>query len=219
MFVQPITDLMTSAFGNVWNKYVSNAPGVWDQMYNRNYSNKMDSEDQQARNYMLGGILSSSSIARPRVLDVGCGNGALLKIIGPQDVEYLGLDVSTKAVEAARRKWAETYPDTKFEVGDFSSLQTSQKFDFVIFNEVLYYFPLEAVESTLRKAQGLLDERGEVLISMSANPKARWIWRRCLNVLEPRFELYVASGRWRAWRVKAFHRHSKRDLPVAVVAG
>jgi 2-polyprenyl-3-methyl-5-hydroxy-6-metoxy-1,4-benzoquinol methylase len=209
MLVQPITNLMTSAFGNVWNKYFQNNPDVWDRMYQRDYSRKLDSDGQQARNFVLAGIIHSSGIACPRVLDVGCGNGSLLRLMGRQPIEYFGLDLSTTAIEEARDKWANKYPNAEFEVADFRSLSSSdprlsEKFDFVVFNEVLYYFPLEDIEGVLENARSHLAPKGEILISMSENPKAQIIWRRCLTKLAVLFEHYVQSGMFTAWKVKAF---------------
>lgn len=209
MFVQPIANLVTSAFGNVWNKYFQNNPGVWDRMYQRDYSRKLDSDGQQARNFVLAGIIHSSGITCPRVLDVGCGNGSLLRLMGRHPIEYFGLDLSTTAIEEARDKWADKYPSAQFEVADFRTLSTAdprvgRKFDFVVFNEVLYYFPLEDIELVLMNARSFLATKGEILISMSENPKAQIIWRRCLTKLTVLFEHYVQSGMFTAWKVKAF---------------
>jgi 2-polyprenyl-3-methyl-5-hydroxy-6-metoxy-1,4-benzoquinol methylase len=206
MNAQPIANLVTSAFGNVWNKYVSNTAEVWDNMYEHKYAEKMDSSRQQARNYILAGIITSGGIPNPHVLDVGCGNGALLKVLRNQPSVYTGLDLSKQAIFQAQEDLSWT--NSNFAVCDFRDFESDSGFDFIVLNEVLYYFPLDEVQSILAKAQRLLSPRGEVLISMSTNPKARWVWKRCLSYLEPRFELYVRSGSWNSWRLKAFSKQT-----------
>lgn len=218
MSVHPFTQLMTSAFGNVWNKYISNAPSVWDRMYDQAYADKLDSQKQQARNYMLGGIVSSCELPKPRVLDVGCGNGSLLKVLGIQNVDYFGIDVSKSAIDAARARWSHAGFSLRFEVMDFSNWAGEEKFDFVIFNEVLYYFPLGSIENTMANAGKTLTTNGQVLVSMSTNPKARWIWKRCANVLDTKYELFVKSGPWTSWRVKAFEKAATSATEVSYLS-
>lgn len=53
------------------------------------------------------------------VFDLGCGTGLLLEYIGVSSGRYLGIDISEKMVEQARRK----FPRHSFEVCDFNRLR------------------------------------------------------------------------------------------------
>ncbi len=54
---------------------------------------------------------------RPRVLDIGCGNGALLSLLAPRIGLGLGLDASAQMIERARRRGAH-HPHLRFETSE-----------------------------------------------------------------------------------------------------
>ncbi len=54
---------------------------------------------------------------RPRVLDLGCGNGSLLALLAPQIDEGLGVDASAGMIEHARHRCA-ALPNLRLEVID-----------------------------------------------------------------------------------------------------
>jgi 2-polyprenyl-3-methyl-5-hydroxy-6-metoxy-1,4-benzoquinol methylase len=55
--------------------------------------------------------LSKASSRRPRVLDVGCGNGALCGELLARGCDVVGIDLSVSGIEIARR----THPSGRFE--------------------------------------------------------------------------------------------------------
>lgn len=54
---------------------------------------------------------------RPRVLDIGCGNGSLLALLAPRIEQGVGVDASAGMIERARPRSAE-HPQLRFEVID-----------------------------------------------------------------------------------------------------
>lgn len=56
-------------------------------------------------------VLSQASSKRPRVLDVGCGNGALCGELLARGCDVVGIDLSVSGIEIARR----THPSGRFE--------------------------------------------------------------------------------------------------------
>ena len=60
---------------------------------------------------LLRPVLSQTSNRRPRVLDVGCGNGALCGDLLAQGCNVVGIDLSVSGIEIARR----THPSGRFE--------------------------------------------------------------------------------------------------------
>lgn len=52
----------------------------------------------------LGGELDRLPVARPRVLDLGCGTGSLLRALAPRIGESVGVDVSTGMIEEAQKR-------------------------------------------------------------------------------------------------------------------
>ncbi|CAD6559874.1 Ubiquinone biosynthesis O-methyltransferase, mitochondrial [Paraburkholderia kirstenboschensis] len=72
-----------------------------------------------------------------RVLDVGCGTGILARwLSGAAISSYLGIDLSEAAIEKARQS---NIQGAEFAVADGTAFKTSQLFDVIVFNEVLYY--------------------------------------------------------------------------------
>ncbi len=65
------------------------------------------------------------------VIEIGCGTGDLLAALNPK--RGLGIDISPKMVELARRQ----FPDLQFEVGDLEDLQIEEKFDYVVLVETI----------------------------------------------------------------------------------
>lgn len=53
-----------------------------------------------------------------KILDLGCGNGRLLKVIQGKNIDYIGADQSEGLIEIAKRK----YPEAKFQAVDAFNL-------------------------------------------------------------------------------------------------
>ena len=72
-----------------------------------------------------------------RILDLGCGTGALTAEIAARGADILGLDRSEEMIAQARKK----YPELKFEVADARTLKFQAEFDAVFSNAVLHWIP------------------------------------------------------------------------------
>jgi trans-aconitate methyltransferase len=75
--------------------------------------------------------------AGERILDLGCGTGALTAEIAERGVEVLGVDRSEEMISQARRK----FPALKFEALDARELRFNAEFDAVFSNAVLHWIP------------------------------------------------------------------------------
>ena len=65
------------------------------------------------------------------VIEIGCGTGDLLAALNPK--RGLGIDISPKMIEVARKK----FPHLEFKTGDFEDLQIEKKFDYVVSVETI----------------------------------------------------------------------------------
>ncbi|MBU1148594.1 class I SAM-dependent methyltransferase [Patescibacteria group bacterium] len=73
-----------------------------------------------------------------KALDAGCGNGRLYDSLQELDIEYQGVDISSKLIDKAKNK----YPEAKFEVGDILSLPfADQQFDVLLSIATLHHVP------------------------------------------------------------------------------
>jgi trans-aconitate methyltransferase len=75
--------------------------------------------------------------AAERVLDLGCGTGALTAQIARTGASVVGLDASPEMIEAARQR----EPSLAFVVGDGQSLPYAGEFDAVFSNAALHWMP------------------------------------------------------------------------------
>ena len=70
-----------------------------------------------------------------KVLDIGCGNGALTFEIAKKAKKVVGIDLDEKNIKIARKKyWA---PNIEYLVGDATKDCPDQKFDVIILSNVL----------------------------------------------------------------------------------
>jgi hypothetical protein len=85
----------------------------------------------------LAGIVRTRFSLRPgmKLLEVGCGAGALLWPLRGEGLELLGVDYSASLIEHTRR----AIPEATFAVAEASSLPFTA--DAVVVNSVFHYFP------------------------------------------------------------------------------
>ncbi len=109
-----------------------------------------------------------------RVLDVGCGTGILARwLSGAAISSYLGIDLSEAAIEKARQS---NIQGAEFAVADVTAFKTSQPFDVIVFNEVLYY--LRNPEEYLRRFARYLAPGGILVVSMWHHADGVRTWKR-----------------------------------------
>jgi 2-polyprenyl-3-methyl-5-hydroxy-6-metoxy-1,4-benzoquinol methylase len=116
------------------------------------------------------------------MLDVGCGEGLILNFCGREWlVHYSGLDISQSGLDKIKH----LLPTDRLICSALEEFSTEQRFDVILFNEVLYY--TADPQSHLEKFRNYLNPGGVFLISTSKN--SGWF---------PRNNLSIKSV-WRHW--------------------
>jgi SAM-dependent methyltransferase len=110
----------------------------------------------------------------PKVLDVGCAGGTLAGEL-PPSVQYLGIDASESAIEAAQSLWGGD--DILFEARDIREFDPVGDWDAIVFSEVLSYLAAHEAIAEVRRYARALSPDGVVAISMKNDGKSRAIWR------------------------------------------
>jgi len=109
----------------------------WDSVYEAGSPAPWDIGRPQAAFVRLAdaGLLSG------RVLDAGCGSGEQTLLAAARGADAVGVDVSPRAIEQARRKAAERGLTARFEVADALSLgELGLTFDTVIDSGLFHVF-------------------------------------------------------------------------------
>lgn len=108
-------------------------------------------------------VRESLSLAGARVLDVGCGNGALVRTMAREGAQVTGLEITESQLARARAEppiagecyhvgRAEALP---FEAGDF---------DTVVFFNSLHHVPVEVQDKALAEAARVLESGGHLFV-------------------------------------------------------
>ena len=145
-----------------WNEEYSK--GKWDYLL----SHRIDE-----KNKLITDMIFANS-KNPSILDVGCGNGALIQLINEKDFNYyLGVDKSETALIQFNKK-LEKVKNIELIASEIDEVNFKHKFDCVIFNEVLYY--LNRPINTLRKILNHVNKDSIIIISMTVNENNEKIW-------------------------------------------
>jgi ubiquinone/menaquinone biosynthesis C-methylase UbiE len=128
----------------------------------------------------LARIVGGEVPAGARVLDVGCGTGALLDAVQP--AYGVGVDLSPAMVRLAR----ERFPRLQFRVGDAEALAPGEVFDWVMMVDLLEH--VADPRSVLISARRACHAESRVIV-VTPNPA----WHSILSVAE-RLGLKMPEG-------------------------
>ena len=97
-----------------------------------------------------------------RALEVGCSFGVFTTMLAPLCDEVRAVDVSEKAVAAARNRLA-GFPHARVERRRLPEQTPEGPFDLIVVSEVLYYWPKEVMLAALRRFEEVLAPGGVLL--------------------------------------------------------
>ena len=135
---------------------------------NKNDYNLIAADFSRTRDFDkdLKGLTSFLS-AGERVLDIGCGNGRLLKLIGNKGLDYTGIDISEQIIKIAQEK----YPGQKFQIFDGRHIPFSDGyFDKIFAIRVFHHLPSEKIRlEFLKEIKRTLKPGGLLILTV-------WSW-------------------------------------------
>ena len=91
------------------------------------------------------------------ILDLGCGNGALSKVLHDKGYIVKGLDASNDLLNIARKN----YPDIEFILADATSFSIPEPVDVVFSNAVFHWIDKERQQDMLKCIYDALKENGQ----------------------------------------------------------
>jgi RluA family pseudouridine synthase len=116
-----------------------------------------------------------------RVLDLACGQGALARQLAERGVEVVGVDLSPRLIELARRRARGLSPRPRFAVGDARALDALDLGEFDAVACVMGLANLEPMEDAIASAARRL-RPGGALVAVLPHPAFRaprqtsWVW-------------------------------------------
>jgi predicted TPR repeat methyltransferase len=135
---------------------------TWDAEYVAGRWSYLGELPELARFSVLAGYLSHFKRGGA-ILDIGCGEGVLAKRLPVGDFRrYVGVDLSAAAIEKAVRSAAS---NTSWIAADAQSYAPTERFDAIVFNEVVYYFSDPA--GTVERYARFLNDDGILLFSIN----------------------------------------------------
>ncbi|WP_266368186.1 class I SAM-dependent methyltransferase [Tellurirhabdus rosea] len=104
------------------------------------------------------------SLQKPDVtiMDIGCGNGNIARVLGGFGYSVLGVDIDPESIAEARKRNA--FPNVRFEQMDAESLPTAGEFDVLVCSEVLEH--LDVPGSLVETAYRLLKPGGRLIVTV-----------------------------------------------------
>lgn len=119
----------------------------------------------------LGSFFHFCISSNAKVLEVGCGSGALLSRIKPKSAT--GIDISPDMVAIARKK----LPSYRFFVMDAEAINLREKFDYVIMSDTVGYF--EDVQTAFAQIGKVCHKHTRIIITYQ-----NLLWLPLLNLAE-----------------------------------
>lgn len=141
-------------------KLVTEQPYRWVVMYVEKKRRKREGVPNTSREdrYRV-----TSELCRGRVIELGCGEGALAALIAERGCEVLGVDLSERKISAARL----AHPHVSFVESDILDLDLpAASFDTAVLAEVLEHVTERPGEEMLRAAWRLVRPGGRLVVSV-----------------------------------------------------
>lgn len=169
------------------------------------YDNLLDG-DKRHHHRLLAAMVADRA-PQPRVLEVGCGQGAFyqsMRTLRPR--RYLGLDISPHAIDQARDRFAREVASgqAEFRVVDAAEpLALDERFDAIVFADCIEY--LGAPDEVVTRYAPLLAPGGVFGLTQWLALHPLKIWRRLQRLTEVLDEAVVhtpAGGAWQVWTAR-----------------
>lgn len=156
-------DLYSNNFAEISNV---NSKEFWNYHFSHDLS--FANQDQMTKE-KIGKIFSLLPAGKLEVLDVGFGQGYFEEVVLKKrgDINITGIDISTQAVEKAKKKFQGEYIE-----GDFKKIKkifTPSSFDIILAIEVVEHISPENIFSFLGNIRSLLKPNGIFIISTPLN--------------------------------------------------
>ncbi|MGA1836226.1 bifunctional PIG-L family deacetylase/class I SAM-dependent methyltransferase [Herbiconiux sp. 11R-BC] len=152
-------------------------------------------------------LLASLPAERTRcTLELGCSTGVLSHELALRSDEFLGLDFSERAVDAARGR-CRALPHARFEVAELPAAWPAGRFDLIVASELAYYLHGGELDELVRQCSDALEDHGALVICH---------WRHVLDGDEHPGDRVTAAFDAHPG-LEALARHEEEDFVLVVL--
>lgn len=112
-----------------------------------------------------------------RVLDLGCGNGRWARVLADRCQEYIGVDVSKKFLESARRSIANA--NAQFIYMPAQNYCVTEQYDLILAIGLMTYLNDEDIVKLSANCRQMLSNGGRLIVrnvSLGENPSRRMVY-------------------------------------------
>ena len=156
---------------------------AWDRAANRWWGGYDEFGDKNRRYIIDPAILAIlGQVEGKRILDAGCGNGYLCRLLSKKGARMVGVDVSEEAIEMAKVAERRDPLGIRYHVGSLCNMSMfrNSMFDAVVSNIVLS--DLQDMNSAFAEIRRVLKSRGKLVFSImhpcfSSAPVHGWVKR------------------------------------------
>jgi SAM-dependent methyltransferase len=140
-----------------------------------------DFKDFPATTVRLRELMAGAARPVRSILDVGCGTGRHLELLGPQ-FERVGVDLSEEMLAVAR----ERCPDVEFHAADMTAMDLGRRFDVVtcLFSAVAYVRTVDRLGAAIDRMAAHLEPDGLLLLEPWLSPEQYWVGHLAVNHAE-----------------------------------
>lgn len=179
--------------------------GDWDQEYASGHWRYLADLPEMARMAVIAGYAAAAGPPDPVILDVGCGEGTLLKAFRNLPYRaYRGIDLSQVAIQRAS---GIAGPRDTFTAIDADTFTPDEAPNIIVFNEMLYY--LNDVEPLVSRYLSMLAPQGIAIVSVHVRRGHNHVWRsleRVSQIIDRLIIRHDAGTAWQLALIKPHHR-------------
>lgn len=127
--------------------------------------------------FIINKLKTENLNSHSKVLEIGCGIGTVTELIAKivTNGKVLSIDISPKSISIAKQRLKD-YKNVDFLVSDMSNFSNNEKFDFIVFPDVLEHIPIDQHFDLFKKIRNIVSEECTICINI---PHANYInWCR-----------------------------------------
>ena len=185
----PIAGLFfRKTFEKIRGETILNTPEYWDSSLSSWAGTYLGGTIQvDVRNAITALLIKKFAPHAKSVLDAGCAGGSLSSWLDEKYDQYLGVDISQVAISEAKKlteNRKERPAKIDFAISDLRAFEAKEKFDIIVFNEVLYYLKIEYLEEVINHYLNFLLPGGTMIISFKKDALSKLMHKQIRKQLD-----------------------------------